>query len=219
MPRIIPKDLVLPKAARNALGSPKIGIVHEVEVEVWSCWITRMADIGQRLTWENLVAWRHLDRANLSMAEEGIPIGRLNDDVIANQWPEVRSPLEFESQGVLEKYGKISCEVDGISLRPAVLGMDNGSSDRGIDRLPPAIAILQSHAEDKVVEQTVSLEAHSSGLWGCAYEVIGVPLAERISSMAWNLLARSVGGHPFTPEGKVYDGRSGHEGTPFLCDV
>ena len=87
MPSVIPKDLILPKAARNALGPPKIVVVHEVEVEVWSCCIAGVADIGQRLAWDDLVVWQHLDRASLSVGEEGVPIVRLNDDVIA-QWEE-----------------------------------------------------------------------------------------------------------------------------------
>jgi hypothetical protein len=145
------------------------------------------------------------------VGKEGISIGRVDDDVVADQWPEVRGPFEIESQGMLQNYGKVSCEMHRISLGPAVLGLNNGPTDRGIDGLPPPKAILQSHAEDKVVEHTVFVEAHRSGCGVCAYEVIGVPLAEHVGPVTWNLLARGVGGYPFAPEREVHDGWSGHK--------
>ena len=51
------KNLILAKAAWNALGAPGIKVVHQVEVQVWSCRVAGMADIGQRLAWGDLVSW------------------------------------------------------------------------------------------------------------------------------------------------------------------
>ena len=113
---------------------------------MWSCRIARMADIGQQLAWSDFVARRDLDRAGLSMGIDCVPVAGLNDDVVAGQRPEVRSPLDVESQAMLEKYSEVSGKVDGIPLGPAVLGLDYDPGRRREDGLAPAEAILQSDA-------------------------------------------------------------------------
>ena len=84
------------------------------------------------------------------MGVERVPVAGLDDDVVAGQRSEVRSPLDVESQGMLEKDGKVSGEVDGIPLGPAVLGLDDGPGCSREDGLAPAKAIRQSDAKDEV---------------------------------------------------------------------
>ena len=55
VPSAFLNNLILAKAAWNALGPPGIKVVHQVEVQVWSCRVAGMADIGQRLAWSDLV--------------------------------------------------------------------------------------------------------------------------------------------------------------------
>jgi hypothetical protein len=146
------------------------------------------------------------------MGIDCVPVAELDDDVIARQRPEVRSPFDVESPGILEKNGEVSGRVDGIPLGPAVLGLDYDPGRGREDGLAPAIAILQADAEDEVMERAGPIETHWSGSWICAHEVIGVSLAEHVGSVAWDFLAGGIGSDPFAPEGEVYDDWDKHRG-------
>jgi hypothetical protein len=212
MPGAFMKDFVVAKAAWNPLRFPWILVVHQVKVEVWSGRIARMADIGQPLAWSDFVAWRHSDRAGLSMGIDCVPLAELDDDVVAGQLPEVRSPFDVEGSGILEKNGEVSGGVDGISLGPAVLGLDYDPGSRREDGLAPAKTILQADAEDEVMERAGLIETHWPGSRISAHEVIGISLAEHVGSVAWDFLAGGIGGDPFAPEGEVYDDWGKHRG-------
>jgi hypothetical protein len=106
---------------------------------------------------------------------------------------------------MLESDSEISRKVDGIPLWPTVLGLHHGPSHRGEDGLTPAEAILQSDAEDRVVEEAGAIETHSPGTRACLDEVVGIPLPENVRPVAGNLLARRVRGDPFSPEREIND--------------
>jgi hypothetical protein len=49
VPGAFTKDFVFAKAAEDSLRFPWVLMVHELEVQVWSCTVTGMAYIGQQL--------------------------------------------------------------------------------------------------------------------------------------------------------------------------
>ncbi len=153
------------------------------------------------------------------MGIDGVPVTGLNDDVVAGKRPEVHSPFDIERAGMFETYSQVSDNVDGIPLGPAVLGLDNDPGRRREDGLAPAKAILQSDAEDEVMERAGPVETHPSGSRIDADEIVSVSLTEHVGSVAWNPLAGGIGGHPFAPEGEVYDDWSKHRGILTLCDA
>jgi hypothetical protein len=146
------------------------------------------------------------------MGIDCIPVAGLNNDVIARHRSEVCSPFCLESLGVLEKYGEVPGEVDGIPLRPAVLSTNYNSGRRREDGLAPTKAILQSNAEDEVMERAGPIETQPFRLRIYADEFVSVSLAEDVGAVAWDSLARGIWGYPFAPEREVYNDRSKHRG-------
>ena len=65
VPSPLAKDLVLAKAAWNALCPPWVPVVHQMEVQVRSGRVTGMAGIGKRLACGDFVTWSDLDRVGL----------------------------------------------------------------------------------------------------------------------------------------------------------
>jgi hypothetical protein len=109
--------------------------------------------------------------------------------------------------------------VDRIPLEAAVLGLDDGPGCSGEDRPAPSKAILQSDAEEEVMERAGPIETPPFRLGINADEIIGVSLAEDLCPMAWDFLTGGVRGNPFAPKREVYDDRSRHRGILALRDT
>jgi hypothetical protein len=81
------------------------------------------------------------------MGEEGVPVGCLEDDVIASQEAELGRLPDVEGEGELEKEREVSSQVYGIPLWPTILSFDDRAGPGRVDGLAPAVAIPQSRAE------------------------------------------------------------------------
>jgi hypothetical protein len=141
-----------------------------------------------------------------------VPVAGFNKDVVARQLPEVRSPFCSESSGVLDQYGEVSGDVDGIPLRPSIFGLDDNPIRGREDGPTPTIAILQPDAEEEVMDRAGAIKTHTTGLRIDADEIISVSLAQQVGSVARDFCARGVRNDPFAPERKVYDNWSKHRG-------
>jgi hypothetical protein len=144
------------------------------------------------------------------MGIDYIPVAGLDDNVVAGQRLEVCGLAGVESPGMLDKYGEVPGEVDGIPFRPAVLRLDYDPGRRREDRLTPAIAILQPDAEDKVMERAGPIETPVSRARINADDIVSISLTKQVGSVAWDFLAGGVGSDPFTPQREIYDDRSDH---------
>src|SRR5512139_254221 len=119
------------------------------------------------------------------MSIECVPVVAFDHNVVAGQLPEVCSLFGVESPGILEKYGYVSSQVDGIPLRPSIFNPDDDSSRSREDGLTPTKAILQSDAENKVMERVGPIETRSTGPRIYADEIISVSVAKHVGSVAW----------------------------------
>ncbi len=210
VPGTILIDFVVAKAAGDAVRLARIQVVHEMEVQVRRGAVAGMADVGQMLTGFDPVARGHLDRAHLRMGIHKIAVAALDDDVIAGQRPQVGGFVEVERPGVLEHDGNIPHHVDGVALGPTVRGLHHDAiRGRGYG-LTPAVAILQTDAEQQVLQRAGTVEAHGACTRLQADEIIGVALAEHVGPVAGNFGAGGVGGEPFAPQGEVNDDGSLH---------
>jgi hypothetical protein len=77
----------------------------------------------------------------MGMGDEGVPVGRLEDDVIACQGAKVGGLPDVEGEGELEKIREVSSQMYGISLWPTVLSFDDCAGQGRVDGLAPTIAI------------------------------------------------------------------------------
>jgi len=59
------------------------------------------------------------------MGIQYVPVTGFNEDVVAGQLTEVGGPICGESPGVLDHYGEVSNDVNGIPLRPSIFGLDD----------------------------------------------------------------------------------------------
>ena len=112
-----------------------------------------MPDIREVLTDYDLITGEGLDRTGLGVGKEGKPLGDLQDDMVARQRTEVFYSIRINRQAILDSNGKITDEVNGIPLGPAVLRLDHCPVRRGVDGLSPAIAILKRHTKDEVSQR------------------------------------------------------------------
>lgn len=154
--------------------------------------ISRVPDFSQWLIQSDCLSCIHLDGTGPRMCKEGVSVTHLNDDIVPRHLPKVACLLDVEGQSVLQYDGEIPDQVNTLTLRPAVFGLNYSSSNGGVNRLPPTKTVPQLDTKYQVVQGIWLEEAHSPGCWVSPYKVICVSLAEHIGAMAGYLFTRRV---------------------------
>jgi len=137
------------------------------------------------------------------MGKKRIASARLDDDVVPTQTAEVTETLGAEAQAVRESAKQILDRLESLPLWPSVLGLKNDSGHRGVDRLSPSVAVVESDARQQVVKGRPGMEGHSLAVY--PHEIVGVALTEPIGPVARDSSSWCVRGHPFPTEGKLND--------------
>jgi hypothetical protein len=141
-----------------------------------------------------------------------VPVAGFNNDVVSRQWTEVHNPFCIERSGVLEEYGEVSDDVNGISLRPSIFGLDDDPIRSREDGLTPTQAILQTNAENKVMELARPIETPASTSWIYTDKIVSISLAQHVGPVAWDFCSGSVGCNPFASEREIDYDWSNHNG-------
>ncbi len=141
----------------------------------------------------------------MSVGVDCIALAACDDDEVARQRPEIDLLFCIDRPGILEREGYVADEVDGIPLRTAVFSLNDRPGCGRVDGLAPTVAILQTDAEEEVLEQVGPVETHIAIFGVDSDEIEGVSLAEDIRPVAGDFRAGRVGGVPFAPQGEIDD--------------
>ena len=84
LPAAVAPDLVLAKGARDPVRGQRVGAVHELEVEVGSRRVARVADPSEHVADPHLLASLDRHGAGRQMGEPGVDVTAPEDDEVAH---------------------------------------------------------------------------------------------------------------------------------------